>query len=383
MTNSPNEAVPSRQLVIGTGVIWLARWTLRLVIIAIGIALLGWVIGQAWSIVLPVLLALIVTTVLLPPAQWLERHANLPAPVAALAVILGAIGSLALVTWFIAPSIGSQATEIADSASDGLVQIQDWVARSNLNVTQDQVDALVDAAQDRLQSSASSIASGVLVGVGAVTSALITVVLTLVLSFFMIKDGRRFLPWLRDLSGPQVGGHLFEVGSRAWTTVADFVRTQALVGLIDATLIGMALVIVGVPLALPLAVLTFAAAFAPVIGAVVVGALAVLVALVTNGWVAALIIAGVVLAVQQLEGNVLLPWLQGRTLNLHASVVLLTVVLSSTLFGVVGAFLGVPLVAVAAVVLRYLNEQVLDRTEPPAEQPVEALDGPTGHIDPA
>ncbi|MGJ9423022.1 AI-2E family transporter [Aeromicrobium sp. CF3.5] len=365
-----SEAPAPRQAVIGSGVTWLATWTWRVLVVAVGLIVLGLAIGKAWSIVLPVVLALILTTVLHPPALWMEKRWRLPAAVASLVALVGALGIMAMVIWFIAPSISSEVTEIADSASEGLTQVEDWVSgNSNLDVTQAQVDALVNSAQDRLESSATAIASGVLVGVSAITSALITFVLTLVLSFFMLKDGRRFLPWVRSLSGPTVGVHLAEVGSRAWHTLANFVRTQALVGLIDALLIGLGLVVVGVPLALPLAVLTFFAAFAPIIGAVVVGILAVLVTLVTNGWVAALIIAGVVLAVQQLEGNVLLPWLQGRTLNLHASVVLLAIVLGSTLFGVVGAFLSVPAAAIGAVVLRYVNEEIMQRAGevPPAD----------------
>ncbi len=375
-TRTVSDAPVPRQTVIGGGIVWLATWTWRVLVVAVGLVLVGLLIGKAWSIVLPVVLALILTTVLLPPAAWMERRWKLPAALAALVAIVGALGIMALVIWFIAPSISSEVTEIADSASEGLTQVEDWVSGSStLQITQAQVDALVEAGQDRLQSSAATIASGVLVGVSAITSALITFVLTLVLSFFMLKDGRRFLPWVRSLSGPTVGVHLSEVASRAWQTLASFIRTQALVGLIDAVLIGLGLVIVGVPLALPLAVLTFFAAFAPIIGAVVVGLLAVLVTLVTNGWVAALIIAGVVLAVQQIEGNVLLPWLQGRTLHLHASVVLLAIVLGSTLFGVVGAFLSVPAVAVAAVVLRYVNEEIMQRAgEVRADEPEEVAD---------
>lgn len=361
MNTTSTSTSPSRPRVVGDGITWLSRWTLRWIVIVVGALALGWVIEQTWSVLLPVLLALILTTVLQPPALWLERHAHLPPAAAALSVIAAALAAIALVIVFIAPSVGSQATEIADSASGGLSEVERWVQNSRLNVSQDQLDALINAAQDRLSSSASSIASGVLVGVSAITSALITLVLTLVLSFLFLKDGRRFMPWVRDLTGPDVGRHLTEVGSRSWDTLAGFVRTQALVGLIDAVLIGLGLVVVGVPLALPLAVLTFVAAFAPIVGAVAVGGLAVLVALVTQGWAAAVIILVVVLVVQQLEGNLFLPWLQGLTLNLHAGVVLLTVVLGSTLFGVAGAFLGVPMVAVAAVILRYLNEAVVQR----------------------
>lgn len=375
MNTAQNSPPPSRPAVVGEGITWLSRWTFRWIVLVVGAVVLGWVVQQTWSVLLPILLALILTTVLQPSSLWLERRWHLPPAAAALSVIAGALGVIALVILFITPSVGSQVTEIADSASGGLSEVERWVQNSRLDISQDQLDAFINAAQDRLRSSATSIASGVLVGVSAVTSALITLVLTLVLSFLFLKDGRRFLPWVRELSGPEVGRHLSEVGSRSWDTLAGFVRTQALVGLIDAVLIGLGLLVVGVPLALPLAVLTFVAAFAPIIGAVTVGGLAVLVALVSEGWGAALIILVVVLLVQQLEGNVFLPWLQGMTLNLHAGVVLLTVVLGSTLFGVAGAFLGVPLVAVAAVVLRYLDEAVTNRVgeqgDPAEAQPAE------------
>ncbi|NYD59332.1 putative PurR-regulated permease PerM [Nocardioides marinisabuli] len=360
---------PTREQVVGRGIDWIARWTVRWLLVALGAVALGWLVGKGWSIILPVVLALILTTVLQPPARWLERRLRFPAAVAALTVILVGLGLVGALGVTIAPSVGEQAVELADSASLGLAEVERLVAESSLQITQTQVETAVSAAQDRLQSSASSIASGVLVGVGAVTSALITFILTLVLSFFFLKDGPRFLPWVRRLTGERAGPHLVEVGDRAWSTLGGFVRTQALVGLIDAVLIGIGLVVVGVPLAVPLAVLTFIAAFAPIVGAVAVGALAVLVALVANGWVSALIVLAIVLGVQQLEGNVLLPWLQGRSLRLHAGVVLLTIVLGSTLFGVAGAFLGVPAVAVLAVVLRYLDEQVQERTGPREEPP--------------
>ena len=347
----------SREAVIGEAVTWLSRWTLRWIVIAVGAALVGWALQQLWSIVLPVLLALVLTTVLQPPARWLETRLRFPPLAAAASAVVGALLALAGVVVFIAPSVAAQAGEIADSASEGLTRLQAWVEGSDtLGVTHAQVESAVDAFQERLRSSASSIASGVLVGVGTITSALVNVLVTLVLAFFFLKDGRSFLPWLRHTTGPRVGAHLTEVGSRAWNTLGGFVRTQALVGLIDAALIGAALLLLGVPLAVPLAVLTFIAAFAPIVGAVTVGALAVLVALVTNGWVVALAVLVVVLVVQQLEGNLLLPWLQGKSLDLHAAVVLLTIILGSTLFGVAGAFLGVPVVAVGAVVARYLNE---------------------------
>ncbi|WP_323793394.1 AI-2E family transporter, partial [Nocardioides sp.] len=326
---------PTREKVFGAGVVWASRWTLRWLIIALGFTLVAYLVSQVWSILLPVLLALILTTVLQPGADWLARASRLGRAFAAAIMVVGFVGVLALGVLFLIPSVSTQVVEIADSASAGLSQLEMRFADSDL-VTQEQVDSFVGSIQDRLSSSASSIASGVLVGVSAATTVLINTLLTLVLTFFFLKDGHAFLPWLRGLLGPRAGLHVGEVASRSWDTLGGFVRTQALVGLIDAVLIGLGLLIVGVPLALPLAVLTFVAAFAPIIGAIVIGVLAVLVALVSQGYVAALIVLGIVLLVQQLEGNVLLPWLQGRTLQLHASVVLLTIVLGSTLVGVAG-----------------------------------------------
>jgi predicted PurR-regulated permease PerM len=222
----------------------------------------------------------------------------------------------------------------------------------------------------------------VLSGVSAVTNVLVTLVVALILTFLFLKDGDRFLPWVHRLAGPGAGHHLEEVGHRAWATLGGFIRTQALVSLIDAVLIGVGLILVGVPLAIPLAVLTFFGGFVPIIGAFVAGAFAVLVALVSNGPTAALIVLGIVVAVQQLEGNVLSPWLQSKSMNLHAAVVLLSVTLGSTLFGLTGAFLAVPFVAVVAVVVRYLDDLVTARTTLAPMEPDEPAE-PAGTEEPA
>ncbi|NYG56774.1 AI-2E family transporter [Nocardioides perillae] len=359
----PEAAAPSRARVLGAGISWSARWTVRWLVLVLGVVVLGRVVAYLWPVVLPVLLALLLATVLVPVARLLERRLRVPHGAAAGLAVLALVAVVVGGSVLLAPSIGAQLAEVAESASDGLEEVEQWVVQqSRFEVTRDQVEQAVDAAQERLRSSAASIASGVLVGINVVTSALVTTVLTLVLAFFFVKDGHRFLPWLGHVTGPRVGGHLHEVGERAWATLGGFIRTQALVGLIDAVLIGAGLLVVGVPLALPLAALTFVAAFAPIVGAITVGALAVLVALVTEGWVSALVVLGIVVVVQQLEGNVFLPWLQGRSLRLHSTVVLLAIVLGSSLYGVAGAFLSVPVAAVVAVVLRYLDEQVTVRT---------------------
>jgi putative heme transporter len=366
---------------IGAGLRWTSAWSLRMVFIALGAVLLGLVVQYTWSILLPLALALIITTVLEPPMRLIERRLRLPAALSAAFVLVGSLAIIILIGFLIAPSVAGQSGQIARSANDGLQQLQDWVQKTDF-VTADQIDTFLQSIQDRLSDSASSIASGVLTTVSAVTSGVVTLVITLILTFFFLRDGRKFRPWVRQLTGPQVGPHLSEVLARSWGTLGGFMRTQALVSFIDAFFIGLGLVIVGVPLAVPLAILTFFGGFVPIVGAFVVGAIAVLVALVSNGLTGALIILGVILLVQQLEGNVLSPWLQSRAMQLHPVVVLLSVTFGSTLFGIVGAFLAVPVVAVASVVLRYLNEQVA-RTAGETPREVEEEPSPSPEPEPA
>ncbi|MEV6325003.1 AI-2E family transporter [Nocardia sp. NPDC051787] len=343
--------------VIGAGILWLAKWAVCIVAIAAGAWVLGFLIARLWVVILPVALAVVVATVLWPPVRWLTAHGLRPALAATIGV-LGFIGLLAGVIGLIVPSVVNQAPELADKASEGVNQVRKWLQGPPLRLRDEELDSAVDAIVSRLQSSSEQIATGVFSGVSTATSVLVTLFLVLVLTFFFVKDGPRFLPWLHSVSGSHSGRHLEEVLGRIWVVLGGFIRTQALVSLIDAVLIGAGLVILGVPLALVLAVITFLGGFVPMVGAFVAGALAVLVALVGNGFVTALIVLGIVIAVQQLEGNVLQPILQSRTMNLHAVIVLLAVTAGGSLYGIVGAFLAVPVVAMAAVVLRYVGEQI-------------------------
>jgi putative heme transporter len=349
-----------RSTAIADGLAFMARWSLRLALIGLGCALLWWLIARLWVIVMPVLLGLLITTVLYPPARWLRRRGAPPA-LAAAAVMLGALLLLGLVVFFLATSITGGVSEIATSAVAGIQSIQNWISGPPLNIGATQFDALLQQVTQRLQSSVTTIATGVLTGVGTLASLVVTGLLAVVLAFLFVKDGDRFLPWLRGVVGPRAGGHLSVVLSQIWGTLGGFIRGQVLVSLCDGVFIGVGLLIVGVPLALPLAVLTFIGGFVPIVGALFAGALSVLVALVTNGFTSALIVLGIVLLVQQVEGNVLQPILQGKSLNLHAAVVLLAVAAGGTLYGIAGAFLAVPVAAAGATVLRYLFEQV-DRT---------------------
>lgn len=352
-----SDKIRDRAVVIDGAFGSLQRWSLRIVSIAAAAFVVGWAIGHLWMVLFPVSMALIVSTVLAPPVSFLRKR-GFPAGLAAALVMVTFVATVTIVIAVLTPQVAGQAPAIASQASSGLVRVRDWLTDGPLNLTDGQLTRAIEAVQDRLQDSAAAISSGALSTVSAATNVVINLVIVLMLTFFFIKDGHKFVPWVRTLGGRRAGEHTAEVLGRVWGTLGGFIRTQTLVAAIDAVIIGIGLAILGVPLAIPLAVITFFGGYIPIIGAFVSGALAVLVTLVTNDPKDALIALIIVVAVQQLEGNVLSPWLQGKNMNLHAAVVLLSVTAGGTMFGVTGAFLAVPVAAATAELLRYLNEQI-------------------------
>jgi len=339
-----------------------AAWALRFIVVVIATAILFKLIGSVWVGVLPTLLALIFCTVLWPPVRWLRNH-KVPSALAVFLVLFGFFGIIGGIFAAMAPTIKTQSVELYHQAEQGIRQILDWLENSApFDVDTSQIEQAINQAGEFVRGQASNIASGVVTGIGAAASIGTTLALMLVLSFFFLKDGDSFLPWLRKYTGVKVGWHLTEVLMRSWNTLAGFIRTQAIVSLVDAVFIGIGLLILGVPLAPVLAVITFFGGFIPIIGAFTAGALAVIIALVSGGVTKALLVLGLVILVQQVEGNVLQPILQSRSMGLHAAIVLLAVAVGGTLFGIVGAFLAVPVAAVAAVWLRYWAEMVSLRT---------------------
>jgi predicted PurR-regulated permease PerM len=354
-----NNRIRDRGVVIDDAFGGLQRWGLRIVVIAAAAYVIGWGIGHVWMVLFPVSLAMIVATVLGPPVSWL-RSKGWPSALAASVVVVGFIAALVGVIAILTPLVADKSGEVAAGASDGLQKIRDWITGEPLNLSEGQITRAIEAMQDRLQSSASAISSGVFSTISTASSIIVNIVLVLMLTFFFVKDGHKFLPWVNTIGGRRSGDHLTEVLGRVWSTLGGFIRTQTLVALIDAVIIGIGLAILGSPLAVPLAVVTFFAAYIPIIGAFVSGALAVLVTLVTNDPKDALIALAIVVAVQQLEGNVLSPMLQGKNLNLHPAVVLMSVTAGSSMFGITGAFLAVPVAASVAEILRYANERIDD-----------------------
>ncbi|MFD2094329.1 AI-2E family transporter [Blastococcus deserti] len=340
----------------------LAIASAQFLLIAAAVVLLFYVLGRLWSILLPIVLGLLIATVLWPATRFLRNH-RWPPALAAASVLLGFIAAFIGIIAAIAPSVANQVTQLADQASAGLQDVQEWLSGPPFNLREGQIDNAVNSAIDSIQGNAQNIAGYALTGVSAVGNSLINLVLALVLVFFFLKDGPRWVPWLSAQTGPKAAPHVAALSYKTWATLSEFIRQQALVGFIDAFFIGLGLWIFDVPLVLPLAVLTFFGAFVPIIGAFVAGAFAVLIALVDEGFTVALIIFGIVLLVQQIEGNVLQPIIQGRGFNLHAAVVILAVTAGSSLAGIIGAFLAVPIAALIAVMYRYARDE-LDEKSP-------------------
>ncbi|MDK8797881.1 AI-2E family transporter [Corynebacterium sp. MSK044] len=355
------ESIDRAKVIAGDGKA-ASAWALRFIVVVIASVFLFKIIGYVWVGVLPLLLALIFCTVLWPPVRWLRNH-KVPSALAVFLVLITFFGAIGGLFAAMAPMIKTQSVDLYRQSEEGVRRILGWIETSSpFDVNTAQIQEAVERIGEFVRGQASNIASGVVTGVGAVTSIGTTLLLMLVLTFFFLKDGDSFLPWLRKYAGQRAGWHLSEVLMRSWNTLAGFIRTQAIVSLVDAVFIGVGLVILGVPLAPVLAVFTFFGGFIPIIGAFTAGALAVVVALVSNGLTNALLVLGLVILVQQLEGNVLSPILQSRSMNMHAAIVLLSVAVGGTLFGIVGAFLAVPIAAVFAVWFRYWAEMVSLRT---------------------
>lgn len=344
-----------RSVVMAQMVRDVSLWALRLLIIGGFVVAVSKLVGNFWQGVLPVILALIVCTVLAPVAAGLRR-AGVPSALAAFICILGFFGLVGSVVAFIAPSFAAQSQTLYLQTVEGIQRLQLWVQGPPLELDSDELGGYIDEVATWVQARAGTIAGSVFSGIGTVTSIVVTLAVVLVLTFFFLKDGHKFLGWLRDATGRRTGWHLTEVLTRAWNTLSGFIRAQAAVSAIDAVLIGAGLAILGVPLAMTLAIITFIAGFIPFVGAIVAGALSVIIALVSLGVTKAIIVLVIVLVVQQVEGNVLSPMLQSRAMNLHPVVVLISVTVGSALFNLVGSFLAVPVVATFAVVWRYMQD---------------------------
>ncbi|SBT51221.1 AI-2E family transporter [Micromonospora auratinigra] len=328
-------------------------WSACLVVVITGL----WLLGKIAVLLAPLAIALAGTlflAALLDPVLRLLRRLRLPAAPAALLTILLLLGILVGVGVLVWNLTASQFGELSQQLGQGLERTRDFVT-STLPITEEQLDRLVQQTRDGLSGSAPDPVGGARTATEVVGSLL----LGLVLLFFLLKDGRSMWHWvLRRMAGPR-RDLTAEAGSAGWRTLGAYSRGTMIIAAIDAIGIGLALVLLRVPLALPLALITFLGGFIPIIGATVAGAIAVLVALAANGPTTALLVLAAVIAVQQIEGNLLEPLVMNRQVQLHPAVILVVVTAGTLIAGIAGAFVSVP---VAAVTWRIIDTVQRHRT---------------------
>ena len=367
-------ASTDRAIIIGRDGRWVAGWALRFIVVAIALYIASIGLAKVWSGILPILLSILVCTVLWPPVRWLRAH-KFPPALAVATVVLGCFAIVGGIFAAMAPTVTNQSKELYDQALAGAHKLQDYIQGPPLNIKAEQVNNAVDELLDKARAQGDAITSGVISSVSTATEVIVTGVICLVLTFFFLKDGPKFLPWVRRTTGPTWGYPLTEVLSRTWVTLAGFIRAQAMVSLVDAIFIGIGLIVLKVPLALVLVVLTFFAGFIPIVGAVSAGAISVLIALVSNGVTNAIMVLVLIIAVQQLESHILSPILQSKAMDLHPVIVLLSVTVGGGLFKIVGAFLAVPVAATIAVWIRYHGDLVALRAGEKTTDDIELATG--------
>ncbi|MCW4457279.1 AI-2E family transporter [Microbacterium sp. MPKO10] len=312
------------------------------VLAVVGVAVYG--LMQLSLVLIPVILALIFASAFNPLMSFMRRK-GVPSLLGTIIALLGSLAIIAAVVWLIVWTVRSQWDELIDSANNGISQLQTYFEHLPFSIDQEQIDSVRDTVVDFVTSS--QFGSGAIAGVSATASFFTGLVLMMVVLFFFLKDGPAIWEFvLRPFEGEHYE-RARRIGDKTVSTLGGYARGTSIVAAADAIGIGIGLAILQVPLAIPLAVIVFLTAFIPIVGATLAGILAALVALVTNGPLAAVIVIAIVVLVNQLEGNFLQPVVMGRSLKLHALVILLALTVGTILGNIVGAVLAVPIAAVA------------------------------------
>ncbi len=340
---------------------WLATgaaWSWRLLLIAIAIYLIARVLGILYIVVVPCVAALLLTAVLQPLTSRL-RQAGLPALAATWVTLLIAAVVLGGLILLVANRVSADYPTVLAEAKHTTAQVQSWLAGPPFHVKNNNVQKFLNNIPGYL-SKHKSLVEGTVVTGGKIASEFFGgLVLMLFVMFFLIKDGERIWSWLLGALRTGTARRVDRAGHAAWLVLVYYMRGTVAVAAIHAVVIGVSLWILGVPLAVPLAVLVFVAAFVPLVGLLVAGALAILVTLATKGWVEAVILLGILIIEDQLEAHLLQPQVVGKMIRLHPLAVILSLAAGGVLAGIPGAVVAVPIVAV---ITRALPE--LRRSEP-------------------
>ncbi|GAA3534571.1 AI-2E family transporter [Amycolatopsis ultiminotia] len=338
--------------VIPRGLRVAAALSWRFIVVIAALWAILWLLGYLSSVVVPVSIALLLSALLAPAVAKLVRW-HVPRGLATAIMLFAAIVVLGGLLTFVVTQISSGLPQLQAQLTNSLNQIRDWLI-NDLHLRQEQIQDFINQAIGFLQNNQSWITSTALTTASTVGEILTGFVLALFVTIFFLAGGEHIWSFLVRGVPHQVRARVNVAGRRGFASLVSYIRATAAVAVVDAVGIGIGLWIVGVPLVVPLATLVFLGAFIPIIGAVVAGGVAVLIALVTKGLIGAVIVLAIVIGVMQLESHILQPLLLGRAVKLHPLAVVLAIAIGLVAAGIAGALLAVPLLAVLNAGIRSL-----------------------------
>ncbi|MFE7591380.1 AI-2E family transporter [Kitasatospora sp. NPDC057512] len=346
---TPAEAVP-------WGLRVAAESTWRLLLLGAALYVVFYVVDMLRLVAFSVLASLLITALLEPSVSWLRRH-GVPRSLAAGGVFLSGLAGIGLVGWFVVWQVSTNLSDVTTQVKTGVNQLRDWLVTGPLHLTQQQITDFANQITKAITTNTDQLTSASITGAQIAVEVLTALLMTFFTTFFFLYDGAKIWNWaLRGLprhSRFAMAG----AGPKAWATLTAYVRGTVCVAFIDALCIGIGVDLLGVPLALPLAVIIFLGAFVPLVGALVTGTVAVLIALVTQGPWTALMVLVVLVAVMQVESHILQPLILGRAVRVHPLGVVLGVAAGGIIGGIGGAVVAVPLIAVTNTVVTHLRRR--------------------------
>ncbi len=321
-----------------------AAWAWRLLVILAALIALLWVIERLEVIVVPLLLALMLSALLVPMVDWLDRR-GAPRGGAVALVLLAGFAILGGILTFVVSQFIVGVPDLVNEVTRSIESAKKWLIEGPLHLSRQQLDHAGNSAVQALQNNQEKLTSGALSTAATITEILTAALLMMFTLIFFLYGGRNIWQYVTKIFPADHRDRVRAAGAAGFRALTGYIRATFLVALVDAVGIGTGLAIMSVPLALPLASLVFLGAFIPLVGAVLSGFLAVIVALLAKGFVYALITLGLLVAVNQLEAHILQPLVMGRAVSIHPLAVVVAISTGGVLAGVVGALLSVPTVA--------------------------------------
>lgn len=321
-----------------------AAWAWRLLVLFAAALLVLLIIRRLEVIVVPVAIAMMMSALLLPGVDWLARH-GVHRGLAVFLLLLSGLAVLAALLSFVVDQFIDGVPELVEQVTQVINSTQHWLVEGPLHLSSEQIDSAGDTVVNGLRNNQAKLTSGALSTAETVTKIITGAFVVLFTLIFFLYGGRDIWRFTVKFFPSQVRERVHAAGIAGFESLIGYVRATFLVALVDALGIGIGLAVMAVPLALPLASLVFLGAFIPLVGAVLTGLLAVLVALIAKGWIYALVTLGLIIAVNQLEAHVLQPLVMGRAVSIHPLAVVLGISTGGILAGIVGALLAVPTIA--------------------------------------